>query len=290
MTGGVDRGAVVAAVARELGVTVSGASSVSGGDINAALRLETDRGPVFVKTRVDAPEGFFESEAEGLGWIAEAEAVPVPEVLGVSGGPVPFLALSWVESAPRAVDHDAVLGRRLAALHLAGAPCFGLARGGYLGSLRLPNTPSDDWADFYGSCRLEPLLAMCRDAGVLEPSTVSAVAAVIARLGNLVGPTERPARLHGDLWAGNAICGPDGHAVVVDPSAHGGHREVDLAMMRLFGGFSATVFDAYDAAWPLAEGADRRVPLWQLAPLLVHARLFGGGYAAAVDAAARACL
>lgn len=290
MTGDIDRDAVLAAVAAQLEVDVTGASTVAGGDINAAFRLETDRGPVFVKTRADAPEGFFESEAEGLDWLAEADAVPVPEVLGVSGGPVPFLALSWVESAPPADDHDVMLGRRLAALHLAGAPCFGLARGGYLGSLRLPNTPSDDWAEFYASCRLEPLLAMCSDTGVLTTSTVATVEAVISRVGDLVGPTERPARLHGDLWAGNAIRGPDGHAVLVDPSAHGGHREVDLAMMRLFGGFSGNVFDAYDDAWPLAEGAERRVPLWQLAPLLVHARLFGGGYAAAVDSAARACL
>ncbi|MEQ8719363.1 MAG: fructosamine kinase family protein [Acidimicrobiales bacterium] len=286
-----DRGELVAAVEAELGVEVRAAGPVTGGDINDAWRFETTaHGALFVKTRSDAPHGFYAAEAAGLEWLGEADALTVPDVVGVGDGEVRFLALSWVDSALPAVDHDEVLGRGLARLHLAGADSFGLRGGGFAGSLQLPNTPCDTWSEFYATCRLEPLVALCADAGVLPASTVARVEAVIGRLDALVGPFERPARLHGDLWAGNVMTGAGGHPVLVDPAAYGGHREVDLAMMRLFGGFSPAVFDAYDEAWPLAADARRRVPLWQLAPLLVHARLFSGGYGASVDAAARACL
>lgn len=282
---------LVAAVEAELGVDVTAATPVAGGDINDAWRLDTaEHGPLFVKTRSRVPDGFYAAEAAGLRWLGEADALAVPEVVGVGGGGVAYLALSWVDTAPPAADHDEVLGRRLARLHLAGADSYGLRGGGFAGSLQLSNAPCDSWPEFYATRRLEPLLALCVDTGVIPASTVARVEAVIARLDALVGPFERPARLHGDLWAGNVMTGSDGHPVLVDPAAYGGHREVDLAMMRLFGGFAPAVFDAYDEAWPLAADARRRVPLWQLAPLLVHARLFGGGYGASVDAAARACL
>lgn len=282
---------LVAAVEAELDLAVRAAAPVAGGDINNAWRLDTtERGPLFVKTRRDAPDGFFTAEAAGLAWLGEADALAVPEVVGVGGGDTAFLALSWVDTGSPAADHDEVLGRDLARQHLAGADSFGLRGGGFAGSLQLPNTPCDSWPEFYATRRLEPLLALCADRDVISAATVARVEAVIGRLDVLAGPSERPARLHGDLWAGNLMTGADGHPVLVDPAAYGGHREVDLAMMRLFGGFAPAVFDAYDEAWPLAADARRRVPLWQLGPLLVHARLFGGGYGASVDAAARACL
>jgi fructosamine-3-kinase len=288
---GADGNLLVAAIEAALDLTVRAHTPVAGGDINDAWRFETsERGPLFVKTRSRVPDGFYATEAAGLEWLADADALAVPEVVGVGDGEMAFLALSWVDTGPPAADHDEVLGRRLARMHLAGADSFGLRGGGFAGSLQLPNTPCETWPEFYATRRLEPLLALCADAGVIPAATVARVEAVIGRLDVLAGPSERPARLHGDLWAGNVMTGEDGYPVLVDPAVHGGHREVDLAMMRLFGGFSPAVFDAYDEAWPLAADARRRVPLWQLAPLLVHARLFGGGYGASVDAAARACL
>jgi fructosamine-3-kinase len=155
-----------------------------------------------------------------------------------------------------------------------------------IGSLRLPNDPADDWPSFYAQRRLAPALAAARRRGAISSAGVGAVESVCESIAELCGPPEPPARLHGDLWTGNVLAGADGRPWLVDPTAYGGHREVDLAMLRLFGAPSPRVFAAYEEASPLAEGWQRRVPLWQLLPLLVHAALFGGSYGAAAERAA----
>jgi fructosamine-3-kinase len=133
---------------------------------------------------------------------------------------------------------------------------------------------------------LAPLVSLCLERGTLSGRGARAVEAVCERIGDLAGPAEPPARLHGDLWGGNVMAGADGRARLIDPAAYGGHREVDLAMLRLFGAPSERVFAAYDEAAPLADGHAERVGLWQLFPLLVHAALFGGSYGASVERAA----
>lgn len=272
------------AVGDFLGVVVHAAEQVGGGDINEAWRLDTSSGPVFVKAHATAGVAAFEAEAAGLAWLAEPGALRLPRVLAVAelgDGPASFLALEWIESGPPAVDHDEALGRGLAEVHQAGAPCFGLDRQGSLGSLRLDNAPTATWAEFFWSRRLDPLVDLAVEAGGIDPEARRLVDRLHPRLADLAGPPEPPARLHGDLWAGNAMVGPDGEPVLIDPAAHGGHREVDLAMMALFGGFDRRVVAAYDERWPLADGWQERLALWQLQPLLVHAVLFGGGYGAA---------
>jgi fructosamine-3-kinase len=204
-------------------------------------------------------------------------------------GAAPLLVLEWIESAPRAADFAERLGRGLAELHASGAPCFGLDEPNFIGSLPQANTPADTWPEFYGESRLRPLLRRARDEGALDPSVIRDADAVLERLPELCGPPERPARLHGDLWSGNLMVGEAGEPVLIDPAVYGGHREMDLAMMRLFGGFSARTFDAYAERAPLAPGADDRVALHQLYPLLVHVVLFGGGYAGDFAAALRRC-
>jgi fructosamine-3-kinase len=186
---------------------------------------------------------------------------------------------------------------------VAGAPCFGVAgkraaagpravrepgavagaAPARFGSLALSNEPTADWASFYAERRLRPLAQIARERGALEPSTVAAVEAVCERLPALIGPAEPPARLHGDLWWGNVMVDASGRPWLIDPSAYGGHREVDLAMLRLFGAPSERVFAAYAELAPLTDGWEERVRLWQLLPLLVHAVLFGGSYPAAVE-------
>jgi fructosamine-3-kinase len=155
-----------------------------------------------------------------------------------------------------------------------------------IGELSLPNDPAPDWPTFYARRRLEPLVALCLERRTLSASGARAVERVCERIGDLAGPAEPPARLHGDLWGGNVLAGADGRARLIDPAAYGGHREVDLAMLRLFGAPSARVFAAYEEAAPLADGHRERVELWQLFPLLVHAALFGGSYGASVERAA----
>jgi fructosamine-3-kinase len=266
----------------------SEARRVGGGDINEAFQVRlADGRRAFVKTRVDAVPGEYEAEVTGLAWLAEPGAVRTPAVLETGED---YLALEWIEPGSLSAEGAEELGRGLAQTHRAGAGQFGAPPGAPsgtgFGSLRLPNGTAEDWAAFYGEQRLGPLLTMARERGALGEHGAGAVERVIGRLGELCGPPEPPSRLHGDLWGGNVMADAHGRPWLIDPSAYGGYREVDLAMLRLFGAPSRRIFDAYEEVWPLADGWRERVELYQLAPLLVHALLFGGSYAAAVERAA----
>lgn len=276
---------IIATLAEMLGSPVERTSVVTGGDVSDAHRVETSVGRVvFVKTHRSPPEGFFTTEAAGLTWLAECDRVRVPRVLAVSDDP-PHLALEWIDEGPMGPETEVELGRALAALHRTGAPSFGRADQRTTGSLGLPNVPCDGWEEFYAERRLLPLARIAADRESLAPSTIEGLESVAGRLSELGGPPEPPARLHGDLWAGNRLVDSQGRSWLIDPAAHGGHREFDLAMMRLFGGYHDDVFAAYREAHPLAPGWPDRVELHQLAPLVVHAVKFGGGYVAAVDRA-----
>jgi fructosamine-3-kinase len=261
---------------------------VGGGDINEAYRLLlADGREAFVKTRPEAHPGEYEAEAAGLAWLREPGGVSTPRVLDAQEG---YLALEWIERGRLSEAGAEELGRGLALTHSAGAPCFGDEnpdRPAGFGSLRLSNEPAEDWATFYGQRRLSPLARLGEERGVLSASGVRAMERVCERLPDLVGPPEPPARLHGDLWLGNVMGDTEGRAWLIDPSAYGGHREVDLAMLRLFGAPSERIFSAYEEQSPLANGWEERIELYQLLPLLVHALLFGGSYISSAEAVAR---
>jgi fructosamine-3-kinase len=266
------------------------ARRVSGGDINEAYRaVLADGTDAFVKTRADAAPGEYAVEAAGLQWLAEPGALRTPRVLDAHER---YLALEWIEPA-RAGGLDTAgaeeLGRGLALTHAAGAPCFGLesATPARFSSLSLPNDPEPDWPTFYAERRLRPLVRLAGERGALSAGAIELVERVCGRLQELCGPAESPARLHGDLWSGNVIADVNARPWLIDPSAYGGHREVDLAMLRLFGAPSERVFAAYEDVAPLADGWRERVELYQLLPLLVHALLFGGSYGASVERVAR---
>jgi fructosamine-3-kinase len=285
--------ALSAAVGRALGAEVRRIEVVRGGDVAQAFRLELDDGrAVFAKTHPSPPAGFFTTEATGLRWLAEPGVVAVPEVLAVSdgdGGEPPFLLLGWIDQGHPRPATEPDLGRALAALHRATPERFGREDRRSTGSRGLPNEPCDTWSEFYATQRLAPLARLARDGRALPPRAIEGLERLDAdRLRQIGGPAEPPARLHGDLWAGNRLVDVLERSWLIDPAAHGGHREFDLAMMRLFGGFGADCFIAYEAVHPLAEGWQERVPLHQIAPLVVHAIKFGGGYgSSASDAIAR---
>ena len=284
---------LVETIATALDASVVSTSSVSGGDVAEAFRFVlADERTVFVKTHRDPPAGFFTTEAAGLEWIAAATAPPVPDVLSVSDGDqhtLPHLALQWIDTERRSVVRsDAGFGRDLAQLHRAGAPHFGRADRRTTGSRALPNEPCDTWVEFFATQRLQPLVRLAADADALTTRTLDELRWVAEHLDELGGPPEPPARLHGDLWAGNRLVDSSGRSWLIDPAAHGGHRAFDLAMMRLVGGFGDECFEAYHQEHPLADGWRDRVALHQLAPLVVHAIKFGGGYVDAADEAVRA--
>ena len=247
----------------------------------------------FVKSRPSAPPGFFAVEAAGLGWLRDARGVTVPSVLEVTDDRIVLERVAEVGPTPEGAE---ALGRALAMTHVAGAthhgaPPAGWSGDGFIATLPLPHRASDDglgWAAFYATGRVAPYLRLARDRGAVDPAGVRVVERVCQRLvdGSLAMSGEPPSRLHGDLWSGNvlwSVAGP----VLVDPAAHGGHRETDLAMLALFGlPHLERVLAAYDDAWPLDDGWRERVALHQLHPLLVHAALFGGGYGGQAVAAA----
>jgi fructosamine-3-kinase len=288
-------GSLLAAVADDLDTDVRASSHLSGGDMAESYRVElADGRTVFAKTHRDPPAGFFTTEATGLRWLRQPAVLAVPEVLvasdGNDGSP-PRLVLEWIDEAARGSSAgEAGLGRALAQLHRTGSPVFGREDCRTTGSLALPNDPCETWIEFYGNRRLGVLLRIARDREALPTSALAKLERTIERLDRIGGPVEPPARLHGDLWAGNRLVDRSGRSWLIDPACHGGHREYDLAMMRLFGGFGAECFTGYVSEWPLADGWEARVPLHQLAPLVVHAIKFGGGYAAATERALDAVL
>ncbi|MFI9423961.1 fructosamine kinase family protein [Streptomyces achromogenes] len=273
---------------RLTGRTATGTRPSSGSPAEVLL---DDGTPVMVK-RGDGP-GAVRAEVAGLRWLGAAGAVRVPAVLGhdehwmvtervPTGSPGPGAALRF--------------GQALAALHKAGAPHFGAAPPGgpedaRIGQAPMRNAPGTDWAPWYAEHRVLPYVRGAVDRGTLRPAEASVFERVCARLPEVAGPAEPPARLHGDLWNGNVLWGADGEVRLIDPAAHGGHRETDLAMLRLFGcPHLDRVLAGYQEAAPLADGWRDRVRVHQLFPLLVHAVLFGRGYAEQALTAAREIL
>ncbi|MCW2831412.1 MAG: fructosamine kinase [Aeromicrobium sp.] len=272
-----------------LGLGVVSTTPVAGGDICTATRLRlTDGRSAIIKTRPHAPEGFFEREAEGLRWLAEAGGARVPRVLAVA---TDCLVVDWIEPGKPTTDLAERFGRALAATHRAGSDVFGGPVDGYIGLAPLPNRSLPTWPEFFASRRVMPYVRAAVDRNALTAGEAATIEAAMRRIHDLAGPEEPPARLHGDLWSGNVVWGSDGDVWVIDPAAHGGHRETDLAMLSLFGTpHLQRIIDAYDETYPLADGWQHRQSLHQLHPLLVHAVLFGGTYGARAAAAAQSVL
>lgn len=244
-----------------------------------------------VKTRSDAPAGFFAVEAAGLRWLADAGGARIARVAAVADDRI---ALERVAEARPTQDAASAFGAALAATHAAGAAGFGLPPPGcegdiFIGRRPQPARPTASWGAFYAAQRVEPFLPLAVAAGNLAASGADLVRRACAIIADgAFDDDEPPARLHGDLWAGNVLWSTEG-VVLIDPAAHGGHRETDLAMLALFGcPFLEHIVAGYDRARPLRQGWRERVPLHQLHPLAVHAAGHGPSYGRAlVDAAER---
>jgi fructosamine-3-kinase len=274
---------------------VRDATPVAGGSINHGMRVETADGPVFVKHNADAPPGMFAAEARGLDALrTAADGLVVPRVLAwaeAEDGVPTWLALEWLEPSRRAADFAERLGRGLAALHRAEHDVgWGWMEDNFIALLPQANGPAASWAEFWRTRRLEPQLELARLGGRM-PGKAADWDRLLERLPELLAPAEvdGPSLLHGDLWGGNVLAAPGGPAII-DPAVYRGHREADLAMTELFGGFGGGFHAAYQEAWPLQPGYPVRRAVYQLWYLLVHVNLFGGGYGAQTAAVLREAL
>jgi protein-ribulosamine 3-kinase len=248
---------------------------VSGGCINQGARLTTTHGQtLFLKHNPDAPAGMFEREREGL------------EALTVVGGPrlpqahlagADFLLLEDLDPAPPAHGYWPDFGRQMAALHQHTGESFGFQHDNFIGSSPQPNPWTEDGYTFFGEHRLRYQARLARHKRWLDDRDLTAVDHIIRRLPDLV--PEQPASLiHGDLWSGNAVCGPAGEPALIDPAAHYGWAEAELGMTQLFGGFPSEFYQAYEEVRPLVQGWHERLALYNLYHLLNHLNLFGANY------------
>jgi fructosamine-3-kinase len=237
---------------------------------------------VFVKRARTRRDGLFAAEANGLRWLGHEDA-PVPEVLAADAT---MLVLPWIETARPTPEKAERLGRDLAAVHRE-TDAYGAPWPGYIAELPLDNATGASWPEWYADRRVLPYVRISVDRGALSENDAAEIERAAGRIPDAAGPAEPPARIHGDLWSGNVLWGQD-RAWLIDPAAHGGHRETDLAMLALFGAPGLDrIIAAYDEVAPLADGWQARVPLHQLHPLLVHVALFGAAYRERVLSAAR---
>ena len=263
--------------------------ALGGGCVNHGARVALQDGNVvFAKwSRGPAPVDMFEREAHGLALLAGSRTVRVPAVIALDEA---ILILEWLEpGTPRTRDWMH-FGGSLARMHRHSAAQFGAAPSNYIGPLTQDNTPSPDWPEFWWTRRLEPQLAHARASGVLSAQDREEIECVRHVLPEILAAatSEQPSLLHGDLWSGNAHAMAGGIALI-DPAVYYGHREVDLAMAALFGGFPRQFRAAYEEEWPLErDGLEQRRAAYQLYYLLVHVNLFGAGYRARTLDAARA--
>ena len=258
-------------------------SPVGGGDINEAYRFETTLGTYFVKKNSSSrfPQ-MFKKEALGLKILADAEEIPVPEVMTWDEtGEEAFLIMKYIPPGTKSTDFWETFGRRLAALHRHTDEMFGLDHDNYIGSLHQSNRRHRSWTDFFREERLQFQVKMARDAGRIDSDTIRQFERFYQKLEDIF-PVEPPALIHGDLWGGNFIVNPEGEAVIIDPAVYYGHREMDLGMSQLFGGFHHEFYEAYNRHYPLEPGWQKRLDYCNLYPLMVHVNLFGGGYLGSV--------
>lgn len=253
--------------------------TVPGGCINEAAKVTTGKGNFFIKwNSASKYPGMFEAEARGLELLRAAGKIYIPKVAFTDIiEETSFLILEWVEPGKRDKDFWSDFGSSLALMHQKTNNKFGLDHDNYIGSLHQSNKRHNTWSGFFIEERLEPQLKLAKNSNKIDNTIIKKFNSLYKELEEIF-PSEKPALLHGDLWNGNYMTSPEGKACIFDPSVYYGHREMDIAMARLFGGFDQEFYKAYNEQYPLEKGWQDRLDICNLYPLLVHINLFGGSY------------
>jgi len=260
-------------------VYISEVQSIGGGCINEANSLNTNIGRFFIKhNSATAFPGMFEKEAAGLKLLSDTKTIEIPKVVCTSeSGTYSFLLLQFIENGTPGRNFWNDFGTKLTNLHRNSSEYFGLDHDNYIGSLVQKNTPHTDFINFFISERIEPQLKDARNKGAFNQSDTRYFDSLFKTLHNII-PAEKPSLNHGDLWNGNYMVSANGTACLIDPAVYYGHRESDIAMTQLFGGFHPEFYQSYNQSWPMEKGWQKRMDIFNLYPLLVHVNLFGGGY------------
>ncbi len=256
---------------------------VAGGSINDACKIVCSQGNYFAKINdANSLEGMFEAEAKGLDFLRENSSFEVPTVIdcGISSGQQ-WILMEYIEGGVHCSGYWQTFGQRVAQMHRNSNEKFGLGHNNYLGSLRQNNEEKDRWADFFLEKRLLPQLKMARDQGRINEDISRSFDRLMPKIDDFF-PKEAPSALHGDLWTGNFMTTKSGEATIFDPAVYYGHREMDLGMSKLFGGFDPDFYHAYHEEYPLESGWEDRIEVANLYPLLAHVNLFGASYVAQV--------
>ncbi len=254
-------------------------SSVSGGDISLAYKISTANSDYFLKIN-NAPDALtmFQTEVYGLQTIAKTYTIKTPEVTAYDMfEDSAFLLLEFIESKSPTSEDFGLLGTQLAHLHQCTSERFGLDNDNFIGRLPQPNSHHKTWTDFYTCERLQPQLELAKQKGLLQESECPSTELIKNRLQPLF-KNIKPSLLHGDLWSGNYLISKDGEPYLIDPAMYYGHNEVDIAMSKLFGGFSESFYEAYGPILPPDEHTSARIEIYQLYYLLVHLNMFGRSY------------
>jgi protein-ribulosamine 3-kinase len=264
-------------------VEVLEARFLVGGNINTAAQVFSSEGLYFVKWNPEDSVDMFEWEARGLDLLRSTEAIYIPEVIGYGKyRDKTYLVLEYIDPVVPKTDYWESFGQSLALLHSHTQSKFGLHFDNYIGSLPQINTLTDNGITFYIEQRLQPQAGMALYKGLISKELYNKFQKLYQRLPDLL-PVERPALLHGDLWSGNVMVNEQGDAALIDPAVYYGLREAELAFTTLFGGFDERFYDAYDEAFPMEDGFQERIPIYNLYPLLVHLNLFGTGYLSGIE-------
>lgn len=264
-------------------VPISQAKLIAAGNINQGVLLEARDAKFFLKINFESSEDIFEKEAEGLKSLSLNTPLQVPKVHG-SGriGDQNFLLMDWVKSDNTSPSYWKELGMGLAQLHMATRSEFGYHTDNYIASLVQTNSYKASWTDFFVENRLEPMMGKAYYEGLVSLEYYKRFQQIYPLLQSIF-PNEKPSLLHGDLWSGNVMRGLKGSPVLIDPAVYYGHREMDLAFSKLFGGFDDEFYEAYNTLFPLEPDFEERVPIYNLYPLLVHLLLFGKSYLAGIE-------
>ena len=270
-----------------LDITIHGCSRVGGGCIANACRLDTDGTPLFLKYGDAQVSRTFPGEAAGLEALAAAESpLTVPSVLDrapPAEGRPGFLVMEWIETGQTGDAFWTEFGQGLAQLHQATHEQYGFEIDNFIGRLPQQNEWMESWPAFYRTQRLEPQVRMARERNRWQADWTDALEALYRRLPDLLPETPPASVLHGDLWKGNYMVTAAGSPAIIDPAAYYGHREADLAMTELFGGYRDRFYAAYREAWPPESGYETRKDIYNLYHLINHLNLFGAGYAGSVE-------